>query len=64
MYSSASIPPGQNWSESRAKGIMNGLEEFKKANPNRQIVIDRLDVSPEGAVVATASAPISAPIRT
>jgi simple sugar transport system substrate-binding protein len=44
--------PGQNWSESRAKGIMNGLEEFKKANPNREIVIDRLDVSPEGAVVA------------
>ena len=44
--------PGQNWSESRAKGIMNGLEEFKKANPDRQIVIDRLDVSPEGAVVA------------
>jgi simple sugar transport system substrate-binding protein len=44
--------PGQNWSESRAKGIMNGLEEFKKANPGREIVIDRLDVSPEGAVVA------------
>jgi simple sugar transport system substrate-binding protein len=44
--------PGQNWSESRAKGIMNGLEEFKKANPDRQVVIDRLDVSPEGAVVA------------
>jgi simple sugar transport system substrate-binding protein len=44
--------PGQNWSESRAKGIMNGLDEFKKANPGREIVIDRLDVSPEGAVVA------------
>jgi simple sugar transport system substrate-binding protein len=44
--------PGQNWSEQRAKGIMNGLEELKKANPNRQVVIDRLDVSPEGAVVA------------
>ena len=44
--------PGQNWSEQRAKGIMNGLDEFKKANPDRQIVIDRLDVSPEGAVVA------------
>ena len=44
--------PGQNWSESRAKGIMNGLDAFKKANPDRQIVIDRLDVSPDGAVVA------------
>jgi simple sugar transport system substrate-binding protein len=44
--------PGQNWSEQRAKGIMLGLEEFKKANSGREIVIDRLDVSAEGAVVA------------
>lgn len=44
--------PGQNWSEQRAKGIMNGLEEFKKANPGRQITIDKLDVSAEGAVVS------------
>jgi simple sugar transport system substrate-binding protein len=44
--------PGQNWSEQRAKGILMGLDEFKKANPNREIVIDKLDVSPEGAVVA------------
>jgi simple sugar transport system substrate-binding protein len=44
--------PGQNWSEQRAKGIMNGLEEFKKANPNREITIDRLDVSADGAVVS------------
>ena len=44
--------PGQNWSEQRAKGIMNGLEEFKKANPERQITIDRLDVSADGAVVS------------
>ena len=43
--------PGQNWSEQRAKGIMNGLEEFKKANPGREIVIDRQDVSADGAVV-------------
>ncbi|HLW91284.1 MAG TPA: substrate-binding domain-containing protein, partial [Roseiarcus sp.] len=44
--------PGQNWSEQRAKGIMNGLEEYKKANPGREIAIDRLDVSAEGAVVS------------
>jgi simple sugar transport system substrate-binding protein len=44
--------PGQNWSEQRAKGIMNGLDEFKKANPDRQITIDRLDVSADGAVVS------------
>lgn len=43
--------PGQNWSEQRAKGIMNGLQEYKKANPGRQITIDRLDVSADGAVV-------------
>jgi len=43
--------PGQNWSEQRAKGIMNGLEEFKKANPGRNITIDRQDVSADGAVV-------------
>ena len=44
--------PGQNWSEQRAKGIMLGLDEFKKANAGREIVIDRLDVSADGAVVA------------
>jgi simple sugar transport system substrate-binding protein len=43
--------PGQNWSEQRAKGIVNGLEEYKKANPGREIVIDRVDVSTDGAVV-------------
>ena len=44
--------PGQNWSEQRAKGIMLGLEDYKKANPSREIVIDRLDVSAEGATVS------------
>ncbi len=44
--------PGQNWSESRAKGIMNGLEEYKKANPGREIVVERLDTGTDGAVVA------------
>ena len=28
--------PGQNWAEQRAQGVMNGLEAFKKANPDRQ----------------------------
>jgi simple sugar transport system substrate-binding protein len=44
--------PGENWSEQRAKGIMLGLEEYKQANPGRQIVIDKLDVSAEGATVS------------
>src|ERR1700721_3047557 len=37
--------PGQNWAEQRAQGVMNGLEEFKKANPDRQVTIDKIDAS-------------------
>ena len=44
--------PGQNWAEQRAKGVMNGLEEFKKANPGRKIVIDRIDSGTDGAITA------------
>ena len=43
--------PGENWPEQRAKGIMLGLEEYKKTNPGREIVIDKLDVSAEGATI-------------
>lgn len=35
--------PGQNWAEQRAKGVMDGLDDWKRANPNRKIVIDRID---------------------
>jgi simple sugar transport system substrate-binding protein len=35
--------PGQNWAEQRAKGVMEGLEEWKRANPTRTVVIDRID---------------------
>lgn len=44
--------PGQNWAEQRAQGVMNGLEEFKKANPNRKVVIDRIDSGTDGAITA------------
>lgn len=44
--------PGQNWSEARAKGIRMGLEEFRKANPSRALVIDRVDTGTDGAIVA------------
>ena len=44
--------PGQNWSEQRAQGIMNGLDAFKKANPDRQVTIDKLD---SGTDLATAA---------
>jgi len=35
--------PGQNWAEQRAKGVMEGLDDWKRANPNRTIVVDRID---------------------
>jgi simple sugar transport system substrate-binding protein len=45
--------PGQNWAEQRAQGVMNGLDEFKKANPSRQVTIDKID---SGTDLATVSA--------
>jgi simple sugar transport system substrate-binding protein len=44
--------PGQNWAEQRAQGIMNGLEAFKKANPDRQVTIERIDSGTDLAVVS------------
>jgi len=44
--------PGQNWSEQRAAGIMKALNEFKAANPSRQIKIVRLDTGFWHAAVA------------
>lgn len=44
--------PGQNWSEQRGAGVMNFLEEFKAANPDRSVEIVRLDTGTDGAVVA------------
>jgi simple sugar transport system substrate-binding protein len=44
--------PGQNWSEQRAEGVMNFLEEYKAANTDRNVEIVRLDTGTDGAVVA------------
>jgi simple sugar transport system substrate-binding protein len=44
--------PGQNWAEQRAQGVMNGLEEFKKANPSRQVTIDKIDSGTDLATVS------------
>ncbi|WP_204113612.1 sugar ABC transporter substrate-binding protein [Shimia biformata] len=44
--------PGQNWSEQRGAGVMQFLEEFKAANPDREVDIVRLDTGTDGAVVA------------
>jgi simple sugar transport system substrate-binding protein len=44
--------PGQNWAEQRAQGVMNGLDEFKKANPSRQVTIDKIDSGTDLATVS------------
>ncbi|MGI9437181.1 MAG: sugar ABC transporter substrate-binding protein [Geminicoccaceae bacterium] len=44
--------PGQNWSEQRAAGVIQYLEEFKAANTDREVEIVRLDTGTDGAVVA------------
>lgn len=45
--------PGQNWSEQRAQGILNYLEEYKKAHPERSITWSRMDSGTDLAVTAS-----------
>jgi simple sugar transport system substrate-binding protein len=44
--------PGQNWSEQRAQGIQQFLDEYKAANPGRQVNIKRIDSGTDLAVTA------------
>lgn len=44
--------PGQNWSEQRAKGVMNFMEDFKKAHPDREVTVERIDSGTDLAVVS------------
>lgn len=44
--------PGQNWAEQRAQGVMNGLEAYKKANPERQVTIEKIDSGTDLATVS------------
>jgi simple sugar transport system substrate-binding protein len=44
--------PGQNWSEARAKGVMNFLDEYIAANPDRDISYERIDSGTDLAVVS------------
>lgn len=44
--------PGQNWSEARAKGVMNFMDDFIKANPGRDISYERIDSGTDLAVVS------------
>lgn len=44
--------PGQNWSESRGAGVMQFLEEYKAAHPDRQISWERIDSGTDLAVTS------------
>jgi simple sugar transport system substrate-binding protein len=44
--------PGANWSEQRAAGVVKALDDFKTANPGRQVTVTKMDV---GADPATTS---------
>jgi simple sugar transport system substrate-binding protein len=44
--------PGQNWSEQRAQGVINFMEDFKKANPGRDITVEKIDSGTDLAVVS------------
>jgi simple sugar transport system substrate-binding protein len=44
--------PGQNWSELRGRGVMDFLDDFKKANSGRAISYERIDSGTDLAVTA------------
>ena len=44
--------PGQNWSESRGAGVMQFLEEYKAAHPDRQVSWERIDSGTDLAVTS------------
>ncbi len=44
--------PGQNWSEQRALGIGQFLDEYKAANPGREVNVKRIDSGTDLGVVA------------
>lgn len=44
--------PGQNWSEQRGGGVIRFLEDYKTANPDREVSIERLDTGTDLAIVA------------
>ena len=44
--------PGQNWSETRALGVTNFLDEMIKATPDRAITYEKIDSGTDLAIVA------------
>ena len=49
--------PGQSWSEQRAQGVMNFLEDYKKAHPDRQVTWDKIN---SGTDLATTGSRVGA----
>lgn len=44
--------PGQNWSETRALGVTNFLDDMIKANPDRKITYEKIDSGTDLAITA------------
>ena len=44
--------PGQSWSEQRAAGVVKFLEDFKAANPDRDVTFEKMDSGTDIAIVA------------
>jgi len=44
--------PGQNWSEQRAQGVIEGIEAFVEANPDREVSWERIDSGTDLAVTS------------
>jgi simple sugar transport system substrate-binding protein len=44
--------PGQNWSEQRALGITNFLDEYIAANPDREVTYEKIDSGLDLAITA------------
>jgi len=42
---------GQNWSEQRAQGVINFIEAYKVANPDREVTWERIDSGTDLATV-------------
>ena len=44
--------PGQNWSEQRAQGVIEGIEAYREANPEREVAFERIDSGTDLAVTS------------
>ena len=44
--------PGQTWSEQRAAGVLKFMDDFKKANPGREVTVGKIDSGTDLALAA------------